>query len=151
MLDNASTKLGTSAIAVPGFADFPTPHRPNTHFVCFAVYDKTYPLPVAFPPEVQRHILAGVFAVVGDYPVIRRDPSGRHYEWRQPRDRELFQRSNEQLDRLIEATLSDQLALARSPAEVFDGKKRGSPCVLLSIEGSDPLEGDLSRVKFFYD
>ena len=52
----------TSALAVPGFDDFPTPNRPHTHFVCFAVYDKTYPLPVAFPPEVPRNILAGVFA-----------------------------------------------------------------------------------------
>jgi 2,3-bisphosphoglycerate-independent phosphoglycerate mutase len=52
----------TSALAVPGFDDFPTPNRPHTHFVCFAVYDKTYPLPVAFPPELPRNILAGVFA-----------------------------------------------------------------------------------------
>src|SRR4030095_5825308 len=53
----------TSALAVPGFDDFPTPARPHTHFVCFAVYDKTYPLPVAFPPELPSNILAGVFAV----------------------------------------------------------------------------------------
>ena len=53
----------TSALAVPGFEDFPTPNRPHTHFVCFAVYDKTYPLPVAFPPEPPRNILADVFAV----------------------------------------------------------------------------------------
>lgn len=53
----------TSALAVPGFDDFPTPDRPHTHFVCFSVYDKTYPLPVAFPPELPRNILAGVFAV----------------------------------------------------------------------------------------
>ena len=53
----------TSALAVPGFDDFPTPNRPHTHFVCFAVYDKTYPLPVAFPPELPRNILADVFAV----------------------------------------------------------------------------------------
>jgi 2,3-bisphosphoglycerate-independent phosphoglycerate mutase len=53
----------TSAIAVPGFDEFPTLNRPHTHFVCFAVYDKTYPLPVAFPPEQPRHILADVFAV----------------------------------------------------------------------------------------
>jgi len=52
----------TSALAVPGFEDFPTPNRPHTHFVCFAVYDKTYPLPVAFPPELPRNILADVFA-----------------------------------------------------------------------------------------
>jgi 2,3-bisphosphoglycerate-independent phosphoglycerate mutase len=42
----------TGAIAVPGFDDFATPNRPHTHYVCFAVYDKTYPLPVAFPPEL---------------------------------------------------------------------------------------------------
>ena len=55
----------TSALAVPGFDDFPTTNRPHTHFVCFAVYDKTYPLPVAFPPEMPRNILADVFAVGG--------------------------------------------------------------------------------------
>ena len=55
----------TSALAVPGFNDFPTANRPHTHFVCFAVYDKTYPLPVAFPPELPRNILAEVFAGLG--------------------------------------------------------------------------------------
>jgi len=55
----------TSALAVPGFDDFPAPNRPHTHYVCFAVYDKTYPLPVAFPPELPRNILADVFAVSG--------------------------------------------------------------------------------------
>jgi len=35
------------------------------HFVCFAVYDKTYPLPVAFPPELPINILASVFAGLG--------------------------------------------------------------------------------------
>ena len=52
----------TSALAVPGFDDFPVPNRPHAHFVCFAVYDKTYPLPVAFPPTQPRNILAEVFA-----------------------------------------------------------------------------------------
>ena len=52
----------TRALAVPGFDDFSTPNRPHTHFVCFAVYDKTYPLPVAFPPELPRNILAEVLA-----------------------------------------------------------------------------------------
>ena len=48
--------------AVPGFDAFPTPNRPHSHFVCFAVYDKNYPLPVAFPPEQPVNILAEVFA-----------------------------------------------------------------------------------------
>jgi len=53
----------TSALAVPGFSDFPASNRPPTHFVCFAVYDKNYPLPVAFPPGLPRNILADVFAI----------------------------------------------------------------------------------------
>jgi len=55
----------TSALAVPGFDAFPVPGRPHAHFVCFAVYDKTYPLPVAFPPEQPLNILAEVFAGLG--------------------------------------------------------------------------------------
>ena len=94
---------------------------------------------------------AGVFAVRGDYPVIRRDSSGRYYELRQPRAGEFFQRAQEQLDKIIETTKAGKLVLARSPAEVLEAKKKGLPCAILSIEGSDPLEGDLSRVKFFYD
>ena len=55
----------TSALAVPGFEEFSVTNRPHTHFVCFAVYDKTYPLPVAFPPTQPTNILAEVFAAVG--------------------------------------------------------------------------------------
>jgi 2,3-bisphosphoglycerate-independent phosphoglycerate mutase len=55
----------TSALAVPGFDDFSVPERPHTHFVCFAIYDKTYPLPVAFPPTQPTNILAEVFAAAG--------------------------------------------------------------------------------------
>ena len=55
----------TSALAVPGFDAFAVPQRPHVHFVCFTVYDKTYPLPVAFPPELPINILAAVFAGLG--------------------------------------------------------------------------------------
>jgi 2,3-bisphosphoglycerate-independent phosphoglycerate mutase len=55
----------TSALAVPGFDSFPVNSRPQVHFVCFAIYDKTYPLPVAFPPEQPVNILADVFASLG--------------------------------------------------------------------------------------
>jgi 2,3-bisphosphoglycerate-independent phosphoglycerate mutase len=55
----------TSALAVPGFDAFAVGNRPHVHFVCFAVYDKTYPLPVAFPPEQPVNILADVFANLG--------------------------------------------------------------------------------------
>ena len=55
----------TSSLAVPGFDAFAVGNRPQVHFVCFAVYDKTYPLPVAFPPEQPVNILADVFAALG--------------------------------------------------------------------------------------
>ncbi|MEP6741643.1 MAG: 2,3-bisphosphoglycerate-independent phosphoglycerate mutase [bacterium] len=55
----------TSALAVPGFDAFAITNRPHVHFVCFAIYDKTYPLPVAFPPEQPINILADVFASLG--------------------------------------------------------------------------------------
>jgi len=55
----------TSALAVPGFDAFPVNNRPQVHFVCFTVYDKTYPLPVAFPPDQPVNILADVFARLG--------------------------------------------------------------------------------------
>jgi membrane dipeptidase len=94
---------------------------------------------------------AGLFAARGDYPLIRRDPAGRRYEGRKPRPGELLRRSTEQLDGILEAAKEGKLALARSPIEIVEAKKRGTPCAVLAIEGSDPLEGDLSRVKFFYD
>ncbi len=55
----------TAALAVPGFDAFPAPQRPHVHFVCFAVYDKTYPLPVAFTPAHPVNVLAEVFAAFG--------------------------------------------------------------------------------------
>ncbi|MDQ3906910.1 MAG: 2,3-bisphosphoglycerate-independent phosphoglycerate mutase [Acidobacteriota bacterium] len=55
----------TAALAVPGFDAFPVPDRPHTHFVCFAIYDKTYPLPVAFPPAQPRNVLGEVFGALG--------------------------------------------------------------------------------------
>jgi membrane dipeptidase len=94
---------------------------------------------------------AGLFAVRGDYPVIRRDASGRRYEWRQPRAGELFQKAQEQLDNFLVATKSGKIVLSGSPAEILEAKKNGLPSAVLAIEGSDPLEGDLSRVTFFYD
>ncbi|MGH7854639.1 MAG: dipeptidase [Candidatus Binatia bacterium] len=94
---------------------------------------------------------AGLFAARGDYPLIRRNPAGRRYESRKPREGELLRRSTEQLDKILEAAKEGKMALARSPAEIMEAKKRGAPCAVLAIEGSDPLEGDLARVKLFYD
>ncbi|HEY5884829.1 MAG TPA: 2,3-bisphosphoglycerate-independent phosphoglycerate mutase [Pyrinomonadaceae bacterium] len=51
----------TRAIAVPGFAEFDLSLRPSTAFVCFTVYDRTFPLPIAFPPHDHKNVLAEVW------------------------------------------------------------------------------------------
>ena len=53
----------TRAIAVPGFAEFNVSRRPSVSFVCFTVYDRTFPLPVAFPPHDHKNVLAEVWDV----------------------------------------------------------------------------------------
>ena len=55
----------TRALAVEGFDGFAVTARPQLDFVCFTVYDKTFPLAVAFPQLQHRNILADVFASVG--------------------------------------------------------------------------------------
>ena len=51
----------TRAIAVPGFAEFNFSRRPSVAFVCFTVYDRTFPLPIAFPPHDHNNVLAEVW------------------------------------------------------------------------------------------
>ena len=55
----------TRALAVADFDGFPAPDRPKIDYVCFTVYDKTFPLPVAFAQLEHRNILAEVFAGLG--------------------------------------------------------------------------------------
>jgi 2,3-bisphosphoglycerate-independent phosphoglycerate mutase len=55
----------TRALAVPGFAEFPIPGRPDIEFVCFSQYDKEFPLPIAFPQQQHRNVLAEIFGQVG--------------------------------------------------------------------------------------
>ncbi|HKO60863.1 MAG TPA: 2,3-bisphosphoglycerate-independent phosphoglycerate mutase [Pyrinomonadaceae bacterium] len=51
----------TRSIAVPGFAEFDVAARPSVALVCFTVYDRTFPLPVAFPPYDHKNVLAEVW------------------------------------------------------------------------------------------
>ena len=106
----------------------------------------------AIPLEMKAGgVDCGFFAARGDYPVIRRDPAGQRIEHRAAKPGELFRRTNEQLDGIIGATKSGSVALARSPEEIYSAKKSGVPAVVLAIEGGDPLEGELSRIRTFYD
>jgi 2,3-bisphosphoglycerate-independent phosphoglycerate mutase len=52
----------TNALAVPGFGGFATPQRPKIDFVCFSLYDATFPLPIAFGQHKHENVLAEVFA-----------------------------------------------------------------------------------------
>src|SRR3989475_4130368 len=51
----------TRALAIAGFEEFPIPGRPRIDFVCFSVYDVTFPLAVAFRTQKHQNILADVF------------------------------------------------------------------------------------------
>ncbi len=52
----------TRALTEAGFSDFPRPKPPRIHFVCFTEYKREFGLPVAFPPQELREILADVWA-----------------------------------------------------------------------------------------
>ena len=52
----------TRALAIAGFDEFPITNLPALDFVCFSVYDVTFPLAVAFRTRKHQNILADVFA-----------------------------------------------------------------------------------------
>jgi len=49
------------ALAISGFEEFDVSGRPQIDFVCFTVYDRSFPLPVAFPPRDHKNVLAEVW------------------------------------------------------------------------------------------
>ena len=56
----------TRAFFEPGFAEFDRgPHPPAVDFVTMTEYKREFPLPVAFPPDHPRHVLADVLAEHG--------------------------------------------------------------------------------------
>jgi 2,3-bisphosphoglycerate-independent phosphoglycerate mutase len=52
----------TRALTVAGFNEFDVSDRPKIDFVCFTLYDRTFDLPIAFPPRHHRNVLAEVWA-----------------------------------------------------------------------------------------
>ncbi len=55
----------TRALAIERFNEFPVEDRPQIDFVCFTLYDRTFPLPVAFAPHDHKNVLAEVWGEVG--------------------------------------------------------------------------------------
>jgi len=53
----------TRALAIANFDGFPVAARPQLDFVCFTVYDRTFPLAVAFSPNEHRNVLAEVWSL----------------------------------------------------------------------------------------
>lgn len=51
----------TRALAVPGFEEFDVSARPKVQLVCFTVYDRSFPLPIAFAPHDHKNVLAEVW------------------------------------------------------------------------------------------
>jgi membrane dipeptidase len=92
---------------------------------------------------------AAVFSLVTDGPVIRRDPqTGGTRQYREPEPGELFRDAQSRFEN-ARGQLEGMIAL--SPSEVVALKKTAVPCAILSHEGADALEGNLSRVQLFYD
>jgi len=52
----------TRSFIVDDFKDFNRSAYPHTHFICLTQYDETFNVPVAFPPESLKNILADVLS-----------------------------------------------------------------------------------------
>ena len=91
---------------------------------------------------------AAIFSLVTDGPVIRRDPQGEGTrQYREPEPGELFRDTQSRFEK-ARSQIEGMIAL--SPSEVVALKKKERPCAILSHEGADALEGNLSRVQLFY-
>jgi len=92
---------------------------------------------------------AAVFSLVTDTPVVQRDPQrGGIRQYREPEPGELFHYAQSRFEK-ARGQIEGMIVL--SPSAVVEFKKKGRHCVILSYEGADALEGNLSRVKLFYD
>jgi hypothetical protein len=92
---------------------------------------------------------AGVFAVRGDHGTLRRSPTGHYTEGRKPAIGELFQSSQDQLDKVLKASKAGKIGLATSPTDIVEAKKHRRPCAVPGDRRQRSSRGDLSRVKFF--
>ena len=92
---------------------------------------------------------AAVFSLTTDGPVIRRDPEREGVrQYREPEPGELFRNAQSRFEK-AKMQIEDMIVL--SPSALVEFKKKGRHCAIVSHEGADALEGNLSRVKVFYD
>jgi len=91
---------------------------------------------------------AAVFSTITDRLLRLAPTSGRSRQYRDPVPGELVRYAESQLGELLK---DGNLAIALSPSELIAYKKKEVPCAVLGFEGADPLEGNLSHVRRFYD
>jgi membrane dipeptidase len=107
-------------------------------------------LSVATLEEMQQaRVHCAFFAAVGDGPVIRREPGGiRNY--RDPDDGELYRSTLGQLERVRTRGRDGTLPLVLGRADLTALGSDPRTAALLAIEGGDPLEGNVERVREFH-
>ena len=86
------------------------------------------------------------FAAVGDGLVIRREAT-RIQNFRDPVPGELYASTVGQLERVRARAREDRLRLVLSPGDVMAARAAGQRGALLAVEGGDPLEGQVQRVR----
>lgn len=108
-------------------------------------------LPLAALDEMRRaNVRCAFFAAVGDGAVIRREPGGIRNH-RDPRPGELHRSTIGQLERVRARVREGATRLVTSRRDLSLLATRAEPAVLLAIEGGDPLEGRIERVREMYD
>ncbi|MBI3128559.1 MAG: 2,3-bisphosphoglycerate-independent phosphoglycerate mutase [Candidatus Tectomicrobia bacterium] len=55
----------TRALVIPGFDGFGVPGRPRIHYACMTVYDETFHLPAAFPPQAMTGLFCHALEAAG--------------------------------------------------------------------------------------
>ena len=92
------------------------------------------------------------FAAVGDGPVIRREGGvGPIKNYRDPEAGELHRSTIGQLERVRRRGQSGEVKIVRGRADVVGLTSLSTPAALLAIEGGDPLDGKVERVREFHE
>lgn len=86
------------------------------------------------------------FAAVGDGLVIRREGRGIR-NFRDPVPGELYASTLGQLERVRARAREGRLRLMLTPGDVAAARAAGERGALLAVEGGDPLEGEVARVR----
>ena len=85
-----------------------------------------------------------------DGPVIRRPPTGRIRQYRDPEPGELYQFTRQRLGFMDSLVKPDAMARVLTPADLDAAKAAGRPALIVTIEGCHFMEGRLERIEEVY-